>query len=754
MRFNKSKSKVLRLGQGNPHYQYELGVKGLRAALQKDTWGYRTEMGQHASRAAVQAAPRGKPQRFSPPMAAQAMARPQPQPSSSAMEERKPSCPAEAKEKDKLPQEPTAVPPAPPLDAPGLPMCAVERYAMDNIEAFLRSTEPQNEEKKMKFLCSIRTICGSAAERNTVQELRIFCRRNELVENIMVLLAEEPRRELSSELRLQAVAAITSLRYCPHARMAPQHSYGPDCLYGPTVSEWPHTAYPEALDEMLHSLVFHSPQRQHRRGAERRLPAAAQSSEEPHGAGELCRTAPCLGSGQLSSSLQGSHCSRTCALLSFPGWEGQLDEQGKLEQWEADHEFSLTWTTNTTVILLRFEKHFHSSEKTDLILLALQGMRDCSNYNTQVASTLMAILTVDFNPMPNDVQRIVTAIHRSRKLITEEQALRTIRSSFASLAAANPRAMTLSLLRCSPHLRQVRCPRHPAEGDPHPPKDRDLHPTDIWELWELALSSVDAVPKMVQALLHQLETVPLGQKTEVGVLHTAVMLSGCFPQAATALHKLLQYLDYGPQVRLVFPELFVVLIIQLVSAGPLAPLEITAITEDPFRPSAPTSAIRMVVETAHSLLLCAEMDNLAFSMDTHNLWARLQGAATWQNGLHSLAKVMLKNCRDQCRPSSDTCRNLLQYHQLQWREVPAMAFYFEVGVETLWSCQGHHEDDTCPQKIFRKYIRSKQPKSRELALRGLRNLYAGRMQLLLPDALLWLQDMRADIKLCCPASMR
>ena len=41
MKFNKSKSKVLRLGRGNPHYQYELGVKGLRAALQKDTWGYR-----------------------------------------------------------------------------------------------------------------------------------------------------------------------------------------------------------------------------------------------------------------------------------------------------------------------------------------------------------------------------------------------------------------------------------------------------------------------------------------------------------------------------------------------------------------------------------------------------------------------------------------------------------------------------------------------------------------------------------------
>ena len=46
----------------------------------------------------------------------------------------------------------------------------------------------------------------------------------------------------------------------------------------------------------------------------------------------------------------------------------------------------------------------------------------------------------------------------------------------------------------------------------------------------------------------------------------------------------------------------------------------------------------MVVETARSLLLCADMDNLAFSMETHDLWARLLGASMWQNGLHSLAK--------------------------------------------------------------------------------------------------------------------
>lgn len=44
------------------------------------------------------------------------------------------------------------------------------------------------------------------------------------------------------------------------------------------------------------------------------------------------------------------------------------------------------------------------------------------------------------------------------------------------------------------------------------------------------------------------------------------------------------------------------------------------------------------METARSLLLCADMYNLAFSMETHDLWARLLGASMWQNGLHSLAK--------------------------------------------------------------------------------------------------------------------
>ncbi|XP_048786053.1 maestro heat-like repeat family member 5 isoform X2 [Lagopus muta] len=719
-------------------------------------------MRKHASRPAVQTTPRVKSQRLSPPVAVQAVAGPQPQPSSSAMEERKPSCPAEA-EKGKTPQEPPVVPPAPPSDTPGMPVCDAERCAMDNIEAFVQRTEPQNEEQKMKFLQSIRTICSRAAQRNAAQELRIFCRRNNLVENIMVLLAEEPHKKLSSELRLQAMATITALSKVEgllEEKIPLFHVCFQSILLLPSEQDLDVSLYSKtlrALDEMLDTLVFVHPTagigEELKNAFQVLLPftstqnsAACQRAvgriwklchslayycqERRHHSSGRFRPICCdkfrlpvlgqlVGSLILCCACQEDKTHR-CALSALhhlykfilwrSRWEVQPEEQGKQEQWEDEHELSLTWTTNTSEILLRFAKHFHSWETTDFILVMLQGMKDCSNCNAQAASNLMGVLMADFKPTPNDVQRIVTAIHRSRKLITEEEALKHIHDVFPRLAAANPRAVTLSLLRCSPTC------------------DKDAR-----ELWELALSSEDAIPKMMQELLRLLEIAPLGLETESSTLSLA---------AVAALYKLLQNLEYGPQVRQFFPELFVALVLQLVSCEELCSLEAIAITEEPFGPASPTSAARMVVETLRLLLLCSDMEDLAFFMETYNLWARLPGAAQWQNGLYNFAKVLMRGCQSQCRPIFIHLQKLLRYHQLQWREVPAMALYFE-----MWILIGFRDDDYHAEMIFRKHVSSKQLRSRELALLGLRYLYDERMQLLLPEVMLWLQDVRADVKL-------
>ncbi|XP_021261185.1 maestro heat-like repeat-containing protein family member 7 isoform X2 [Numida meleagris] len=673
------------------------------------------------------------------------------------MAERAAPRPSEAKEKHRAPPEPAAAP----LDASKPAVYALEPEAVDTIEAFVRSTE-KDKEQKMKFLRSICTVCNTAAERNMVQGLSVFCCCNELAKNITELLAEEPRAKLCFQLWQLAMAAITALSTVKAALEEKIHLLVvcfQSILLFPSEQDLNVSLYSEtlkALDRMLHTLVFVHPSASV--GKELHsifqvlLPFTCSQSAAvrqrvvgrfwklSHSLVHFCQGRPHRSLGRTSSvryqelhvPMLGRLVGSLLLCCAFPEdrthflalqalrqlytfilgrtrWEARSEEQDKLKQWEADHEFSLSWTTNTTIILQSFVKHLHSWEKTDLFLVALWGMRDCSNYNTQVATTMLSILMLYFNPTADDVQRILMEIHRSRKLITEQRAQTTIEGTLSWLANSSPRAVTLSLLRCSPTCNK-----------------------DTWELWEMALSLVSVVPQMVQELLQLLEIAPLDQETKTGGLPLA---------ATTVLHKILQCRKYGAEVRLFFPELFVALIFQLVSSRELAPLEETTVNEDQFRPSAPAPAIRTVLEVMHSLLLCAELDQLVCSMDRHQLWKGLLGSATWQSGLHSLSRMMVRTCRGQCARVFSHLQKLLQNNELQWREVPAITFYME-----LRSCEELQEEDTCAQKIFKKYTCSKQLKSRELALHGLRGLYAGRMQLLLPDALQWLQNTRADIK--------
>ncbi|XP_066840887.1 maestro heat-like repeat-containing protein family member 7 isoform X2 [Anser cygnoides] len=75
------------------------------------------------------------------------------------------------------------------------------------IEIFVSSTK-KDEEKKMKFLESICTLCR---QYSLLEDMDAFCHKTELAENIKVLLEEEPTDSLHTAFRRNAMETLTIL---------------------------------------------------------------------------------------------------------------------------------------------------------------------------------------------------------------------------------------------------------------------------------------------------------------------------------------------------------------------------------------------------------------------------------------------------------------------------------------------------------------------------------------------------------------
>ncbi|XP_021269039.1 uncharacterized protein LOC110406611 [Numida meleagris] len=229
-----------------------------------------------------------------------------------------------------------------------------------------------------------------------------------------------------------------------------------------------------------------------------------------------------------------------------------------------------------------------------------------------------------------------------------------------------------------------------------------------------------AVPEILQELLRVLGSAPLKEAGESGGLPLT---------AATVLRRILRCRRYGRQLHALFPGLFLELVFQMLG---------NAEDEDVDEVSPP---IGMVLDLALDLLLFADLHELVEEMDACGIWKQLLCRDTWRSSIYSLARVMVQKCRHRRARIFAHLQKLLLHHELQWREVSAITLYVE-----LRRYEELRVEDTCAEQIFRKYIRSEQLKSWEQAVYGLRSLYSGRQQLLLPDALQWLQDARPNMK--------
>ncbi|XP_040512142.1 uncharacterized protein LOC112530684 [Gallus gallus] len=134
------------------------------------------------------------------------------------MEERPPSSPRVAWEESgaprerKPPPEPYEVTEVQPLraDADWLPVYAVEKEAVDYIEAYV-NMEEKDLVQKMQFLNCICLLCSNARRKRLTASLDIFSFLNNLPEHIEVLLCEEPREQLTTALRYHCMNAIAAL---------------------------------------------------------------------------------------------------------------------------------------------------------------------------------------------------------------------------------------------------------------------------------------------------------------------------------------------------------------------------------------------------------------------------------------------------------------------------------------------------------------------------------------------------------------
>ncbi|XP_062457159.1 adenylate cyclase type 10-like [Rhea pennata] len=109
-----------------------------------------------------------------------------------------------------------------------------------------------------------------------------------------------------------------------------------------------------------------------------------------------------------------------------------------------------------------FVKNLQPSEGIDIIATAIEGMRNCSNYSTVVATHMLNMFVVGAVSSLEDVPRMIRCLYRNLRYVRELLARVTLNNILCQLCCSNPDEVTVSLLYCSPLCNRAmrRAPRH------------------------------------------------------------------------------------------------------------------------------------------------------------------------------------------------------------------------------------------------------------------------------------------------------
>ncbi|KAK2514661.1 hypothetical protein Q9233_014817 [Columba guinea] len=300
------------------------------------------------------------------------------------------------------------------IDAGWLPVYQFERRRVDSIVSFVSSPEKE-ESQKIPFLQNICDLCYNSKRHGPPQGLDLFCQRYGLAENIKVLLEEEPRNKLRTAVRWNAMLAIAELSAVERALEGKEASLLQACfssvfLLPPEEKMQDMGRYlflktMEAMDNMLQALVLGS--------------SASRVSE------------------LLQNIFQ--------MLLTFTTSERECVQEravGRIEK------MSSALFRHPT--LASCARYLRTSERTDIVLVFIEAMRDTSTFDKKRATDLLDMVMEFPDFWLADLPKIMRCIHKNLDSINTAPARQSVASLLLLMADRRPGKVLTTLLRIAP----------------------------------------------------------------------------------------------------------------------------------------------------------------------------------------------------------------------------------------------------------------------------------------------------------------
>ncbi|CAM4616346.1 unnamed protein product [Lepidochelys kempii] len=178
-------------------------------------------------------------------------------------------------------------------------------------------------------------------------------------------------------------------------------------------------------------------------------------------------------------------------------------------EWRAENTFWVTWFTNTSNIAMMFGKYFNPSERMDVLLTAIEGMRDTSVHDSVAARHVLHVILWVPSPSLERVSEAVMSVYHNLDSISEPLAQQQLLKALVVLGDQYSEEVVTTLLGCSLSCDSVAV-----------------------EMWRVLTSHPKTAEKVLRELLDRLQERPLRQhhdisQREAGVAPLAISSSPC-----------------------------------------------------------------------------------------------------------------------------------------------------------------------------------------------------------------------------------